>query len=115
MPTQEIDQAVKFGAEGVGLLRTEFLVTGRAQLPTEAEQLDYFRRVGAAFAGKTVIIRTYDLGGDKFPVAFDTGDEANPFLGVRVKGAKTGDKISVTWTDNKGDKRTDEVAVAAGS
>jgi sulfur-oxidizing protein SoxZ len=37
----------------------------------------------------------------------------NPFLGLRVKGAKTGDKISVTWTDNKGDKRTDEVAVAA--
>ncbi len=37
----------------------------------------------------------------------------NPFLGLRVKGAKVGDKISVTWTDNKGDKRTDEVAVAA--
>lgn len=39
----------------------------------------------------------------------------NPFLGLRVKGAKAGDKIAVTWTDNKGDKRTDEVAVAAGS
>lgn len=39
----------------------------------------------------------------------------NPFLGLRVKGAKAGDKIGVTWTDNKGDKRTDEVAVAAGS
>lgn len=39
----------------------------------------------------------------------------NPFLGLRVKGAKAGDKISVTWTDNKDDKRTDEVAVAAGS
>ncbi len=39
----------------------------------------------------------------------------NPFLGLRVKGAKLGDKISVTWTDNKGDKRTDEVAVAAPS
>ena len=37
----------------------------------------------------------------------------NPFLGLRVKGAKAGDKISVTWTDNKGDQRTDEVAVAA--
>jgi sulfur-oxidizing protein SoxZ len=36
----------------------------------------------------------------------------NPFLGLRVKGAKAGDKISVTWTDNKGDRRTDEVAVA---
>ena len=39
----------------------------------------------------------------------------NPFLGLRVKGARAGDKISVTWTDNKGDKRTDEVAVAAPS
>jgi sulfur-oxidizing protein SoxZ len=39
----------------------------------------------------------------------------NPFLGVRVKGAKVGDKISVTWTDNKGDKRTDEVAVTPAS
>ena len=39
----------------------------------------------------------------------------NPFLGLRVKGAKAGDKISVTWTDNKGEKRTDEVTVAAAS
>src|SRR5512134_2708494 len=39
----------------------------------------------------------------------------NPFLGVRVKGAKVGDKISVTWEDNKGDKRTDEVTVTAAS
>ncbi len=39
----------------------------------------------------------------------------NPFLGLRIKGAKAGDRISVTWVDNKGDKRTDEVAVAAGS
>ena len=39
----------------------------------------------------------------------------NPFLGVRVKGAKAGDKITVTWTDNRGDKRTDETTVAAAS
>lgn len=39
----------------------------------------------------------------------------NPFLGLRVKGAKPGDKIGVTWTDNKGDKRTDEATVAAAS
>ncbi|MEZ4455976.1 MAG: putative PEP-binding protein [Gemmatimonadales bacterium] len=79
----EIDIAVRNGAQGVGLLRTEFLVTGRAQLPSESEQLEYFRRVGAAFPGHPVIIRTYDLGGDKFPGAFDTSDEANPFLGWR--------------------------------
>ena len=39
----------------------------------------------------------------------------DPFLGLRVKGAQVGDKISVTWTDNKNDKRTDEVAVITGS
>jgi len=39
----------------------------------------------------------------------------DPFLGVRVKGAKAGDKISVTWTDNKGDTRTDDVAVTTGA
>jgi len=39
----------------------------------------------------------------------------NPFLGLRIKGAKTGDRISVTWVDNKGDKRTDEATVAAAS
>jgi len=39
----------------------------------------------------------------------------NPFLGIRVKGARAGDKISVTWMDNKGDKRTDEATVAAAS
>jgi sulfur-oxidizing protein SoxZ len=39
----------------------------------------------------------------------------NPFLGLRIKGAKAGDKINVTWVDNKGDKRTDEATVAAAS
>lgn len=43
------------------------------------------------------------------------GVARNPFLGLRVKGAKAGDKISVTWVDNKGDKRTDEATVAAAS
>jgi sulfur-oxidizing protein SoxZ len=39
----------------------------------------------------------------------------DPFLGLRVRGAKAGDKVSVTWTDNRGDKRTDESTVAAAS
>jgi phosphoenolpyruvate-protein phosphotransferase (PTS system enzyme I) len=80
---EEIETAVRMGAQGVGLLRTEFLLTGRAALPTETEQADYFRRVAAAFHGHTVIIRSYDLGGDKFPVAFKAPSEANPFLGWR--------------------------------
>jgi phosphotransferase system enzyme I (PtsI) len=80
---EEVEVAVRNGAEGVGLLRTEFLVTGRTALPSEDEQTEYYRRVGAAFTGHPVIVRTYDLGGDKFPVSFAAPHEANPFLGWR--------------------------------
>jgi phosphoenolpyruvate-protein phosphotransferase (PTS system enzyme I) len=80
---EEIESAQRLGAQGVGLLRTEFLLTGRATLPTEDEQTEYFRRVAMAFPGHTVVIRSFDLGGDKFPVAFKSSPEANPFLGWR--------------------------------
>jgi len=80
---EEIESALRMGAQGVGLLRTEFLLTGRATLPTEDEQAEYFRRVAAAFPDRTVIIRSFDLGGDKFPAAFKAPFEANPFLGWR--------------------------------
>ena len=80
---EEIEPAVRHGAEGVGLLRTEFLLTGRAVVPNEQEQTDYFRRVAQAFPGRPVVVRTFDLGGDKFPAAFDAPMEANPFLGWR--------------------------------
>ena len=80
---EEIEAAVRHGAQGVGLLRTEFLITGRAVLPSEDEQTDYFRRVARAFPDLTVIIRSFDLGGDKFPAAFKAPSEANPFLGWR--------------------------------
>ena len=80
---EEIEAAVRLGAQGVGLLRTEFLLTGRASLPTEDEQADYFRRVALAFPDQTVVIRSFDLGGDKFPAAFKAPVEANPFLGWR--------------------------------
>lgn len=80
----EIRAAVEHGAEGVGLLRTEFLVTGHSSLPSEDEQAAYFRRVGEAFAGYPVVVRTYDLGGDKFPAPFRAPPEPNPFLGWRA-------------------------------
>jgi len=79
----EIMNAARHDAHGVGLLRTEFLVTGRAVLPTEDEQTDYFRRVSDAFPGYPVVVRSFDLGGDKFPAAFRAPPEANPFLGWR--------------------------------
>jgi phosphoenolpyruvate-protein phosphotransferase (PTS system enzyme I) len=80
---EEIEAAVRHGAQGVGLLRTEFLLTGRANTPTEEEQAEYFRRVALAFPDDTVVIRSFDLGGDKFPASFKAPVEANPFLGWR--------------------------------
>jgi phosphotransferase system enzyme I (PtsI) len=81
---EETDAAVRAGAEGVGLLRTEFLVVGRGAMPTEEEQAALYRRIGGAFGGHPVVIRTFDLGGDKFPAGFRAQAEANPFLGWRA-------------------------------
>lgn len=80
----EVEAAKAHGAEGVGLLRTEFLITGHSTLPSEDDQTEYYRLVGETFAGHPVVIRTYDLGGDKFPAPFRTAPEANPFLGWRA-------------------------------
>ncbi|HYX82073.1 MAG TPA: phosphoenolpyruvate--protein phosphotransferase [Gemmatimonadales bacterium] len=80
----ELTEAKAHGAEGVGLLRTEFLITGHSDLPNEETQTNYFRQVGQAFPGHPVVIRTYDLGGDKFPASFRTSPEPNPFLGWRA-------------------------------
>jgi phosphoenolpyruvate-protein phosphotransferase (PTS system enzyme I) len=80
---EEADLAANSGAEGVGLMRTEFLVVGRATMPTEDEQYEAYKRVAEAFGGKPVVIRTFDIGGDKLPVGgFPT--EPNPFLGWRA-------------------------------
>ncbi|MCZ6917700.1 MAG: phosphoenolpyruvate--protein phosphotransferase [Gemmatimonadetes bacterium] len=81
---EEVGPALENGAEGVGLLRTEFLVVGRTELPSEDEQAEYFSDIARRFEGAPVVIRTYDLGGDKFPAAFRPPREANPFLGWRA-------------------------------
>ena len=80
----EVAAAKAHGAEGVGLLRTEFLITGHSNLPSEDEQKEYFRLVGEAFSDYPVVIRTYDLGGDKFPAPFRGPPEPNPQLGWRA-------------------------------
>ncbi len=80
---EESEIAAESGADGVGLMRTEFVVLGRTAMPDEDEQYRAYRRVVDAFAGKPVVIRTFDIGGDKLPVGgFPT--EANPFLGWRA-------------------------------
>lgn len=80
---EEAGSAASHGAEGVGLMRTEFLVVGRTAMPTEDEQYQAYRRVVEAFQGQPVVIRTYDVGGDKLPVG-GFPHEPNPFLGWRA-------------------------------
>ncbi|AHG90664.1 phosphoenolpyruvate-protein phosphotransferase [Gemmatirosa kalamazoonensis] len=80
---EEAEQAANSGADGVGLMRTEFLVVGRATMPDEDEQYRAYARVVDAFGGHPVVIRTFDVGGDKLPVGgFPV--EPNPFLGWRA-------------------------------
>ena len=80
---EEAVMAAHSGAQGVGLMRTEFLVVGRTNMPDEDEQYRAYKRVAEAFGGEPVVIRTFDIGGDKLPVGgFPT--EANPFLGWRA-------------------------------
>lgn len=80
---EEADLGATSGAEGVGLMRTEFLVVGRATMPDEDEQYRAYRRVVEAFKGHPVVIRTFDVGGDKLPVG-GYASEPNPFLGWRA-------------------------------
>jgi phosphotransferase system enzyme I (PtsI) len=80
---EEAETAAHSGAEGVGLMRTEFLVVGRATMPDEEEQYRAYKKVVIAFGDMPVVIRTFDVGGDKLPVGgYPT--EANPFLGWRA-------------------------------
>ena len=80
---EEADMAATSGADGVGLMRTEFLVVGRATMPDEEEQYKAYKKVIQAFGTRPVIIRTFDVGGDKLPVG-GFPSEANPFLGWRA-------------------------------
>ena len=79
----DVARAIEFGAEGVGLLRTEFLYLDRSRAPKEEEQYEVLREVAARLDGRPLVIRTLDAGADK-PLPFLRGDaEENPFLGVR--------------------------------
>jgi phosphocarrier protein FPr len=76
--------AIDNGAEGVGLLRTEFLFLDRRDAPAEDEQFDAYQTIATVMEQRPVIVRTLDVGGDK-PLAYlDLGHEDNPFLGQRA-------------------------------
>jgi phosphoenolpyruvate-protein phosphotransferase len=80
----EAQVALEAGAEGVGLLRTEFLFQDRAEPPTEDEQYEAYRQVAEAMSPRPVIIRTLDIGGDKPSPYLRLPAEMNPFLGWRA-------------------------------
>src|SRR5581483_3806521 len=79
----EATQAVELGAEGVGLLRTEFLFLDRAELPDEEKQAETLREIARALDGRPLVVRTLDAGADKPLPALPMPPETNPFLGVR--------------------------------
>ena len=81
---QEAQQAMKYGADGVGLFRSEFLFMDRDALPTEDEQFEAYRTAAQTMAGKPLIIRTLDVGGDKKLPTLELPHEENPFLGFRA-------------------------------
>ncbi len=80
---REAEDALAWGAEGVGLFRTEFLFMERPELPSEEEQYEVYREVAEAFGSRPVIVRTIDVGGDKDLPGVDQPEEENPFLGWR--------------------------------
>src|SRR5436305_3258467 len=82
---EDVEAVAANGAEGIGLYRTEFLYLNRTTLPTEDEQFETYRKVAERVRPNPLIIRTFDLGGDKLaPGTVDISDELNPFLGWRA-------------------------------
>ncbi len=80
----ELESVAENGAEGIGLYRTEFLYLNRAELPSEEEQYETYRKVAETVLPHPLIIRTFDLGGDKLADGVEATDELNPFLGCRA-------------------------------
>ena len=80
----EVARAKRLGAAGVGLFRSEFLVIGHREIPSEAEQYEAYRTALEAFPDGDVVLRTFDIGGDKFPIFLEMPREENPYLGWRA-------------------------------
>ncbi|WP_334071806.1 MULTISPECIES: phosphoenolpyruvate--protein phosphotransferase [Paenibacillus] len=80
---KDFEQAIKYGAQGVGLFRTEFLYMDRPAFPSEDEQFEVYRQIVEKADGHPVVIRTLDIGGDKQLEYFTIPEEENPVLGYR--------------------------------
>ncbi len=80
----EVEDVGKFGAEGVGLFRTEYLFLNRTEPPNEEQQFEAYRKVAAGLDNRPLLVRTLDLGADKMANMFPDLEETNPALGVRA-------------------------------
>ncbi len=80
----DVDNALNYGAEGVGLFRSEFVFMGREEIPTEEDQFKAYKEAVEKCAGKLCVIRTMDIGGDKPLPYLNIPHEDNPFLGYRA-------------------------------
>ncbi|OQY28625.1 MAG: hypothetical protein B6243_11905, partial [Anaerolineaceae bacterium 4572_5.2] len=99
----QAEQALEMGAEGVGLLRTEFLFLQRRALPSEEDQYRTYRAIADTFQQMPLIIRTLDVGGDKELSSIDIAPEQNPFLGQhKAKASLAADNIPFAQTPEVG-------------
>ena len=81
---ESIDEVRKSSAEGIGLFRTEYLFMNKPVLPDEETQFQVYKALAEAMPDQPIIIRTLDVGGDKFDAAISLPKEPNPFLGMRA-------------------------------
>jgi phosphotransferase system enzyme I (PtsI) len=81
---EEIPAVLEHGAEGIGLYRTEYLYLNRKELPTEEEHFQAYKTVVEAISPRPAVIRTLDIGGDKFISHLDLAEEMNPAMGLRA-------------------------------
>ncbi len=81
---EEVSSVLDYGAEGIGLFRTEFLYINKKQLPKEKELFEIFKKAAQQVSPHPVTIRTLDIGGDKFISHVDVADEMNPAMGLRA-------------------------------
>ena len=81
---EEVSSVLDYGAEGIGLFRTEFLYLNKKELPKEKELFEIFKKAAQQVAPHPVTIRTLDIGGDKFISHVDVADEMNPAMGLRA-------------------------------
>ena len=82
--TENLPQVLQNDAEGIGLFRSEFLYLGRKDYPTEEEQFEAYKKTVQTLEGKTVVIRTLDIGADKKVDYFNLAPEENPAMGMRA-------------------------------